>query len=181
MLPPLVDRYAERAIDGGHPIGGVKIQLRCEMTLKPGATPRQFTAVETLAPEAITFCWKAPFPILGPLAMHVTGLYDGTLGGLEVRVLGLPVQRRRGPEIAEGEVFRHRVTHGQTYGPHSTVLRTGARQAYETAEADSGGNCGARRSTKLWTPSAKSGNENDASIRRSACSSASLSGRASAS
>lgn len=39
--------------------------------------------------------------------MRVVDFYDGTSGGLDVRILGLPIQRKRGPELVEGEVFRY--------------------------------------------------------------------------
>ena len=106
-LPSLVSRYAERAIDGGLPIRGIEIAQRGEMTLKPGAAPRPFSAAETFAAETVAFSWKARFPIFGLFAVRVTDFYDGTTGGLEVRLLGLPVQRKRGPEMAEGEAFRY--------------------------------------------------------------------------
>jgi hypothetical protein len=107
MLPSLASRYAQHAIDGALPIRTVKIEQRGEMTLKPGAAPRHFLATETLAAEEVAFSWKARLEMLGPFAIHVTDFYDGTNGGLDVRVLGLPVQRKRGPAMAEGEVLRY--------------------------------------------------------------------------
>jgi hypothetical protein len=55
------------------------------------------------------------------------------------------------------------------------------RRVYVLTMAASGGNAGGRFWTKLWTPSAKSGFENDSSISTFACSSASPSGVVSAS
>jgi hypothetical protein len=46
--------------------------------------------------------------MLGPLGLRVTDSYDGHDGLLDVRALGLPLQRRHGPELAQGEVFRYR-------------------------------------------------------------------------
>lgn len=85
----------------------VKIEQRGEMTLKQGAAPRKFSAVETFAADAVAFSWKARFPLIGPVALRVSDSYDGSNGGLDVRLLGLPVQRKRGPEMAEGEVLRY--------------------------------------------------------------------------
>ena len=107
MLPALVSRYAGQALGGGPATGRVKIEQRGEMTLKQGAAPKEFSATETFETEAVAFRWKARFQIVGPLAISVTDFYDGSDGGIEVRVLGLPVQRKRGTEMAEGEAFRY--------------------------------------------------------------------------
>lgn len=39
--------------------------------------------------------------------MHVIDSYDEEDGRLDVRLLGLPVQRRRGPQVAQGEAYRY--------------------------------------------------------------------------
>jgi hypothetical protein len=39
--------------------------------------------------------------------MRVVDSYDGRDGLLEVRILGVAVQRKRGPELAQGEVYRY--------------------------------------------------------------------------
>jgi hypothetical protein len=39
--------------------------------------------------------------------MRVVDSYDGRDGLLEVRILGVPVQRKRGPELAIGEAYRY--------------------------------------------------------------------------
>lgn len=45
--------------------------------------------------------------MLGPISLHVTDSYDGGEGMLDVRLLGLPLQRKRGPELARGEALRY--------------------------------------------------------------------------
>jgi hypothetical protein len=45
--------------------------------------------------------------MLGPVAIRVTDSYDGREGLLEVRALGLPLQRSRGPELSQSEAFRY--------------------------------------------------------------------------
>jgi hypothetical protein len=77
------------------------------MLLKQGAAPRRFTAVEEFRVDRVAFAWKARFPIFGPIGLRVTDSYDGSDGLLEVRMLGLPVQRRRGTQLAQGEAFRY--------------------------------------------------------------------------
>src|SRR5581483_7572650 len=77
------------------------------MVLKPGAAPRRFTALEELAVGRVSLVWRARFPILGPISMRVIDSYDEEDGRLEVRFLGLPVQRTRGPELAQGEAYRY--------------------------------------------------------------------------
>jgi hypothetical protein len=77
------------------------------MVLKAGRRPRRFDAVEEFAVDAVTFVWRARFPILGPLSLRVTDRYRPPDGLLEVRLLGLPMQRNSGPELAQGEAFRY--------------------------------------------------------------------------
>ena len=57
--------------------------------------------------DRVAFVWRARFPVLGPLSMRVIVSYDGTEGRLEVRLLGLPLQREEGPELAHGQAFRY--------------------------------------------------------------------------
>lgn len=45
--------------------------------------------------------------MLGPVALDVIDSYDGRDGVLEVRLLGIPVQRHRGSDLALGEAFRY--------------------------------------------------------------------------
>ncbi len=104
----LVRDYARRVLkDEPRAYRAVRIHQVGEMVLKPGASPRRFEATEELTIEKVAFAWKARFPLLGPLALHVTDSYDGQEGRLEVRALGLPVRRRRGRELARGEAFRY--------------------------------------------------------------------------
>lgn len=100
--------YAERVISN-QPATGRRVRVRQigEMTLKPGARPRRFTAIEQFDIDRVAFVWRARFAILGPLALHVTDRYESGEGLLEVRVLGAPLQRTRGPELTRGEAFRY--------------------------------------------------------------------------
>lgn len=77
------------------------------MVLKPGGRRLRFTAVEQFAVDHVAFWWRARFPLVGPISMRVTDGYDGRAGLLEVRLLGVPVQRRRGSDLAKGEAFRY--------------------------------------------------------------------------
>ena len=45
--------------------------------------------------------------MLGPVALRVTDSYDGREGRLEVRAFGLPLQRNRGPELAQSKAIRY--------------------------------------------------------------------------
>jgi hypothetical protein len=108
FLPELVRAYAERSLGAElRPLGTVRLQQVGEMVLKPGAKPRAFTAMEEFAVDRVAFAWRARFPMLGPVSMRVIDSYDGTDGRLEVRLLGIPLQRRGGPELAQGEAFRY--------------------------------------------------------------------------
>jgi Family of unknown function (DUF6544) len=85
----------------------VRVTQVGEMILKPGASPRRFTATEEFAADHVAFAWRASFPILGPIAMRVIDSYDGSDGRLEVRFVGMPLQRQRGPQLAQGEAYRY--------------------------------------------------------------------------
>jgi hypothetical protein len=39
--------------------------------------------------------------------MRVIDSYDGSEGRLEVRFMGMPLQRQRGPQLAQGEAYRY--------------------------------------------------------------------------
>lgn len=107
-LPAVVQTYLERTVrDERRSHRTVRVTQTGEMMLKPGAKPRPFTATEDFAIDHVAFAWRARFPILGPVALHVTDSYDGRHGGLEVRLLGLPLQRSRGPQLSLGEAFRY--------------------------------------------------------------------------
>jgi hypothetical protein len=67
----------------------------------------RFTATEVFAVDRIAFSWQARFPLLGPLAMRVVDGYADEHGELAVRLLGLPIQRRRGHETSIGEALRY--------------------------------------------------------------------------
>lgn len=107
-VPELVREYAERAA-GTNPgaVRTVRVTQVGEMILKPGASPRPFTAREEFATDHVAFAWRARFPILGPIAMRVIDSYDGSDGSLEVRFVGMPLQRQRGPQLAQGEAYRY--------------------------------------------------------------------------
>ena len=107
-LPRLVRAYAERAL-GTEPRTATAIRVAQvgEMCLKPAASPRPFAATEEFAVGQVAFAWRARFPMLGPISIRVTDSYDGGDGRLEVRLLGLPLQRQRGPQLAQGEAYRY--------------------------------------------------------------------------
>jgi hypothetical protein len=107
-LPDLMSRYVESALpEAVAPVASVRVTQVGEMILKPGKRPFRFDAVEEFAVDRVTFEWRARFRLLGPLAMRVVDSYDGRDGLLEVRILGVPVQRKRGPELAQGEAYRY--------------------------------------------------------------------------
>lgn len=107
-LPAVMRQCAERAVGNARTDAGtVRVAQTGEMVMKPGASPRRFEATEEFAIDRVAFTWRARFPVLGPLAMRVTDSYDGQDGGLEVRLAGLPLQRKSGPELSQGQVYRY--------------------------------------------------------------------------
>jgi uncharacterized protein DUF6544 len=107
-LPELVRRYAEAVLhDSKPPARLVRLTQTGEMILKPGGRRLPFEATEEFAVNSVEFAWRARFPIFGPLSMHVIDSYQPPDGLLEVRVLGIPIRRTRGPELANGEALRY--------------------------------------------------------------------------
>lgn len=107
-LPELVRRYAEHAVPGEPQLGAtVRVEQVGEMVLKPGAKPRRFSAIEDFAIDRVAFAWRARFPVAGPLSLRVTDSYDGQHGLFKVGVLGVPLQRKHGAKLAQGEAFRY--------------------------------------------------------------------------
>jgi hypothetical protein len=107
-LPAPIRRYLEHVLPAGPgDATRVRIEQTGEMTLRPGSKPRRFTATEEFAVGRVAFAWRARFPILPPASLRVLDGYDGIQGRLEVRLLGLPLQRQRGPELSLGEAFRY--------------------------------------------------------------------------
>jgi hypothetical protein len=106
-LPQLVRAYAERAVEPDPRAETIRVTQVGEMVLKPGGAPRPFTAIEEFAVCRVSFTWRAKFGMFGPISMGVNDSYDGNNGRLEVRFLGVPVQRRRGSQVAQGEAYRY--------------------------------------------------------------------------
>ena len=108
QLPHPLRRYAERALPADVAVPGqVRITQQGEMWQKPGARAMGFTATQFFAVDRIGFSWQARFPVLGPLGLRVVDDYADGDGVLEVRLLGLPLQRQRGPETTAGEALRY--------------------------------------------------------------------------
>jgi hypothetical protein len=107
-VPALVRRYLARALPSGEDVPRhVRVGQAGEMWQKPGGRGLRFTAVEEFAVEQVAFSWRARFPILPLVSIHVTDRYAAGEGLLEARVLGIRVMRQRGQETAEGEAMRY--------------------------------------------------------------------------
>src|ERR1700747_362201 len=94
----LVSRYV-RAVLPGPPGAAARVRVSQigEMRLKPGGRALRFDAVEEFALDRIAFTWRARFLRGWPPVLRVTDAYDPPDGRLEVRLLGLPLQRQVGP------------------------------------------------------------------------------------
>ena len=107
-LPDLVQRHLERSLPHHRAIPKqVRITQVGQMWQKPGGRAMRFSAVQHFAVERVAFSWRARFPIIGPLAIRVVDEYAERDGKLEVRALGLPLKRQRGPQIVTGEALRY--------------------------------------------------------------------------
>jgi hypothetical protein len=77
------------------------------MRTKPGGRELRFAATERFAVDRVAFTWRARFPLAGPLAIEVRDELAGDDGRLEVRALGLPLQRRTDRATVRGEALRY--------------------------------------------------------------------------
>ena len=77
------------------------------MWRKPGGRALRFTAYQELAIEEVAFSWRARFTIAPLLSLRVHDWYREGEGGLDARLLGLPVMRSREVEVAKGEAMRY--------------------------------------------------------------------------
>ena len=107
-IPPLVSAYLERALPAGSSgVRQVRIEQEGEMMMKPGASPRRFTATQHLAADQVGFRWQARFPIVPLVALNIVDEYARGEGRLEIRLFGRTLQRQAGPEISIGEALRY--------------------------------------------------------------------------
>lgn len=108
-LPPIVQRYLERAIPATDPVPThMRVRQVGEMWQKPGGRALRFSAVEEFAVEEVAFSWQARFPILPLVSLRVVDSYAGGDGFLAARLFGLlPVMRQQGAEVSRGEAMRY--------------------------------------------------------------------------
>ena len=103
-LPPLVQRYVERAlpVGAGH-VARVDFAQEGRIWMRPDTRGMRFTATERFEVERTAFAWRARFPF----GLRVVDAYGEGRGVLELRVAGVRVQRQRGPELDVGEAMRY--------------------------------------------------------------------------
>jgi hypothetical protein len=107
-LPPAIEHYLERALAvAAQAPEAVRLKQEGAMWMKPGGSSRPFTATEHYEVGRVAFSWRARFRVLGPLAFQVVDACDQDHGLLELRVLGVRVQRQTGPDLALGEALRY--------------------------------------------------------------------------
>jgi hypothetical protein len=103
-LPPLVRQYVERALpDGAGDVERVELTQEGRIWMRPNTRGMGFTAREHFEVKRTAFAWRARFPF----GLRVVDAYDRGRGLLELRVLGVRVQRQRGAEIDVGEAMRY--------------------------------------------------------------------------
>ena len=105
-LAELVRAFVERNVPFEWTPTRVHLSQEGEMQLKPGRWLR-FTAEQETASDRVQFAWRARFPIASRLALGVNDWYAADAGALEVRLLGLPLRRVRGHDVARGEAMRY--------------------------------------------------------------------------
>ena len=105
--PESLRAFAARSSVTGAAPRAVRIEQHGAMWLRPGGRPLAFTAVQHFSAERVAFDWQARFAIAGVPALGVRDGYRDGAGELAVRLLGVPLQRQRGPEVTAGEVLRY--------------------------------------------------------------------------
>ena len=129
-LPALVQRYLERTLP---PDAVAPQQLRItqtgEMFMTPGGRAMRFTASERIAADHVGFAWEARFPVAPLISMKVIDRYARDHGSLRVHVLGIPVQRQSGPEVAVSEAYRYLaelpwVRYAMAFNPQLTCAKS---------------------------------------------------------
>ncbi len=106
-LPPLVQRYLERALpEGPGNVNSVDIAQEGSMHMKPGSPGMRFRATEHFETTRVAFTWRARFRSLG-IPLDVVDACDRDHGLLELRIAGLRIKRQQGPELAHGESLRY--------------------------------------------------------------------------
>jgi hypothetical protein len=107
-LPPIVRRYVEQAVPT-NASGAVRVCIVQvgEMWQKPGGRALSFSATEELSVTEIAFSWRARFALVPLVSLRVVDEYRNAEGRLEVRTLGAPIVRKRGPELNVGEAMRY--------------------------------------------------------------------------
>jgi hypothetical protein len=108
-LPAALEPFVERALpDLENVPRRVRIQQVGEMWLKPGASPKRFTATQEYAVDRVAFVWRASFKIAGFATLRVVDRFRRGQGSLESRLFGsIPLTREKGPAVSEGQAFRY--------------------------------------------------------------------------
>jgi len=107
-LPPLIQRYLERAVPGGPPYPRhVRTRQEGEMCLKPGGRWKRFTADQDFDADKTFFEWRSRLPLVGPLAIDVVDRVEDGHGELRAKVFGIAVMAAEGPDTDVGELMRY--------------------------------------------------------------------------
>lgn len=131
-VPDGIRDYVERHTGGAPAPRLVRLVQRGEMWQRPGARPMPFTATHELHVGELAFRWRARFPVAPLVALRVLDAYEGGVGRLEARVLGVPVMRQRGPDVDRGEAIRYLAE--LAWGPHAML----ANPSLDWRELDGG-------------------------------------------
>jgi hypothetical protein len=104
-----VERYLERVLPAGRDLPrAVRVEQVGEMWLKPGGRPLGFTADEEFSVDRVAFSWRAQFPIVPLVSLHVLDCYAHGEGSLQLRAWRrVPLMRKGGADVAEGQALRY--------------------------------------------------------------------------
>jgi hypothetical protein len=109
VLPPLLERYVERAIDQVSPeAAGTLLHQEGHMRLGPDRDWMPFSAEQTIEAKRTGFVWHARFRMAPLVTGVVEDAFEEGHGRLDAKLWGLiPVAHGRGPEVDRGEAERY--------------------------------------------------------------------------
>ena len=107
-LPDLVHNYLERALPDAAAPARVRLTQEGTIQRKLDGNALPFHATEEIDVAEIAFAWEASVRLSKALPrLHVVDRFAGGEGSFGAKVLGVPVARGKGDELAIGQAMRY--------------------------------------------------------------------------
>lgn len=107
-LPPIVEAFARRGLDGAVPAARIGLTQAAEMQMKAGGDWTPLTARQWIGISQPGFVWDARVP-MGPITrFRVIDAFAGGEGHLQARILGsIRIAAASGPDMDQSEAMRY--------------------------------------------------------------------------